>query len=460
LKIQLPEELLESLKDVKGFDKKAFEKVHASGEQITSVRINPFKVLDSKVLPPIGGVDLGGAIPWTDYGYYLSERPSFTFDPLFHAGCYYVQEASSMFLEQALKQTVDLSKPLRILDLCASPGGKSTHVQSLITKDSLLVSNDAIKLRSQVLKDNIIKWGCENVVVTNNDPKDFSLVHNFFDVMIVDAPCSGSGLFRKDEEAMEEWSLDNVTHCSRRQQRIIADALPCLKKDGILIYSTCSYSVKENEDICAWITEQWEMESLQLKTEKSWGIVETKAATGEYGYRFYPDKVKGEGFFIACFKKEFGRDEPFTKGKMKPEYITKDDEIYVRKMMLKDNHKFFKYRFKIYSLPGCFDRDLEFLMSRLWIQYFGTMLGELKHQKLIPEHAFALNSKLVKEEVERVELDEKQAIDYLKRKEILLETGKGWKIVTYQQQPIGWINALGNRVNNYYPKEMRIIKDR
>jgi NOL1/NOP2/sun family putative RNA methylase len=458
--MQLPEELLESLKGVKGFDKKAFEKVHASGEQITSVRINPFKIADSKVLPPIGGEDLGGAIPWTDYGYYLSERPSFTFDPLFHAGCYYVQEASSMFLEQALKQTVDLSKPLRILDLCASPGGKSTHVQSLITKDSLLVSNDPIKLRSQVLKDNIIKWGCENVVVTNNDPKDFSLVHNFFDVMIVDAPCSGSGLFRKDEEAMEEWSLDNVTMCSRRQQRIIADALPSLKKDGILIYSTCSYSVQENEDICAWITEQWEMESLQLQTEKSWGIVETKAATGEYGYRFYPDKVKGEGFFIACFKKEFGREEPFTKGKMKPEYISKDDEIYVRKTMLKENHKFFKYRFKIHSLPGCFEHDLELLMGRLWIQYFGTMLGELKHQKLIPEHAFALNGKLVKEEVERIELNEKQAIDYLKRKEILLETGKGWKIVTYQEHPIGWINALGNRVNNYYPKELRIIKDR
>ena len=173
------------------------------------------------------------AIPWTDCGYYLESRPSFTFDPLFHAGCYYVQEASSMFLEQALKQTVDLSKPIKILDLCASPGGKSTHIQSLISKDSLLVSNDVIRSRANVLKDNIIKWGCENVVVTNNDPKDFAKLENYFDVIVVDAPCSGSGLFRRDPTAIEEWSENNVQLCSQRQQRILADVWPTLKKDGI-----------------------------------------------------------------------------------------------------------------------------------------------------------------------------------------------------------------------------------
>src|SRR6185312_10837228 len=120
-------------------------------------------------------------VPWTQYGYYLDQRPSFTFDPLFHAGCYYVQEASSMFLEQALRQTIDLSQPLKVLDLAAAPGGKSTHIQSLISKDSLLVSNEVIRSRSNILKDNIIKWGSDNVIVTNNDPKQFGKLENYFD---------------------------------------------------------------------------------------------------------------------------------------------------------------------------------------------------------------------------------------------------------------------------------------
>ena len=207
--MKLPDKLLESLEEIKGFDKEAFEKIHDSGEQVTSLRINPSKLTVFSKVPSFGG-DLGEVVPWTQYGYYLSQRPSFTFDPLFHAGCYYVQEASSMFIEQALKQTVDLSQPLRVLDLAAAPGGKSTHIQSLISKNSLLISNEVIRSRVNILKDNIIKWGSDNVVVTNNDPRDFSRLENYFDVIVVDAPCSGSGLFRRDEEAIEEWSENNV----------------------------------------------------------------------------------------------------------------------------------------------------------------------------------------------------------------------------------------------------------
>src|SRR5689334_13722399 len=179
----------------------------------TSIRINPLKS-DRKDLEKI---------LWTDFGYYLEQRPSFTFDPLLHGGAYYVQEASSMFLEQALKQTVDLTQPIKVLDLCAAPGGKSTHIQSLLSSESLLVSNEVIKARAGVLKQNIIKWGASNVIVTNNDPQHFNRLEGFFDVMVVDAPCSGSGLFRRDEEAIEEWSLDNVQLCCGRQRRILAD---------------------------------------------------------------------------------------------------------------------------------------------------------------------------------------------------------------------------------------------
>ena len=245
-----------------------------------------------------------GTVQWSSNGFYLQKRPSFTLDPLFHAGAYYVQEASSMFLEEALKQTVDLSQPIKILDLCAAPGGKSTLIQSVINNESLLVSNEVIKTRVNILSENITKWGAANVIVTNNDAKDFQRLPNYFDVIVVDAPCSGSGLFRKDREAISEWSEQNVHLCSQRQQRILADVLPALKEDGVLIYSTCSYSEEEDEQIADWLVEEFKVQSLKFKVEEEWGIVETQSSKqNASGYRFYPDKVKGEGFFIAVFKK-------------------------------------------------------------------------------------------------------------------------------------------------------------
>jgi 16S rRNA C967 or C1407 C5-methylase (RsmB/RsmF family) len=203
--LRLPGTFIDSIRDAKGFDESTFEQVHQSGEQVTSVRINPAKSFNiSKDLPFPENIEK--AVPWCFNGYYLFQRPSFTSDPLFHAGAYYVQEASSMFLEEVLKQTADLSQPLKVLDLCAAPGGKSTLIQSLINEKSLLVSNEVIKTRVTILSENITKWGTANVIVTNNDPKDFLRLSNFFDVIVVDAPCSGSGLFRKDPEAINEWS--------------------------------------------------------------------------------------------------------------------------------------------------------------------------------------------------------------------------------------------------------------
>jgi len=309
--MKLPQLLLDSLASVQGFDKEDFIKIHESEERVTSIRMNPFKKSDPD---SYRDVNLKSKTPWTDHGYYLETRPSFTFDPLFHAGCYYVQEASSMFLEQALKQTVDLSQPIKVLDLCAAPGGKSTHLLSLISKESLLVSNEVIRSRANILTDNIMKWGCSNVVVTNNDPRDFQRIENYFDVIVVDAPCSGSGLFRRDPEAIEEWSEHNVALCSQRQQRILADVLPSLKYGGMLIYSTCSYSQQEDEEICNWLTEEFQISNFKLKIENEWGIIET-----DKGYRFWPDKVKGEGFFIACFKKEAGDNGDVYLPKVKPD---------------------------------------------------------------------------------------------------------------------------------------------
>ena len=448
----LPLQFLESLKNAKGFNKESFEQIHASGEQITSIRINPSR--QSKTENQKSKID------WTDYGFYLETRPSFTFDPLFHAGTYYVQEASSMFLEQALKQTVDLSKSIKVLDLCASPGGKSTHIQSLISNESLLVSNDVIRSRANVLKDNIIKWGCENVVVTNNDPKDFSKLENYFDVIVVDAPCSGSGLFRRDPTAIEEWSENNVQLCSQRQQRILADVWPALKKDGILIYSTCSYSKDEDEDIMDWITENFPTSNFKLEINDKWGITETTSIKENHGYRFWPDKVKGEGFFLSCFQKKEGENDDNFRYKKKPEEPTKNEMAMIEEWVMKVGLSFIKYKNTVYAWPENLMKDFSILLEQLRVIYSGVLTGELMRNKLVPDHALAM-SKIMVEAVIRTEVDYENAIKYLQRKDLNIETShKGWQLITYENHPLGWINSLLNRINNYYPKELRILKDK
>jgi 16S rRNA C967 or C1407 C5-methylase (RsmB/RsmF family)/NOL1/NOP2/fmu family ribosome biogenesis protein len=449
--VQLPEAFLDSLIGIRSFDKEAFEKIHASGQQVTSIRINPSKPIAQLTNKPINQLT---KVPWSEFGYYLKERPSFTFDPFFHAGCYYVQEASSMFLEQALKQTADLSKPLKVLDLCASPGGKSTHIQSLISKDSLLVSNDVIRSRANVLKDNIIKWGCENVVVTNNDPKDFTRFENYFDVIVVDAPCSGSGLFRRDADAINEWSENNVELCSQRQQRILADVWPALKKDGILIYSTCSYSKKEDEEIVEWVSGNLSIAHCPLSIDKDWGIVESGG-----GYRFWPDKVKGEGFFLACFQKKEGGQESTFKKINRPELATRREMELIEKWVKKGSKSFIKHKNTVYAWPEQQIDDFNFLLKKLRVIYSGTLLGELMREKLVPDHALAM-SNIISNSVHQTELDHAQSIQYLQRKELNASIKeKGWQLVTYLGHPLGWINVLPNRINNYYPKELRILKD-
>ena len=444
--MQLPEALLNSLKSVNGFDREAFINVHESGEQVTSIRINPNK--KSEIL------NLKSKIPWTEFGYYLESRPSFTFDPLFHAGCYYVQEASSMFLEQALKQTVDLSKPLRVLDLCAAPGGKSTHILSLISKDSLLVSNEVIRSRANILNDNIVKWGCSNVVVTNNDPKDFQRLKNYFDVIVVDAPCSGSGLFRREPEAIVEWSEQNVALCSQRQQRILADVLPALKLGGVLIYSTCSYSRDENEQIAEWLINELSIVNCQLSIDNNWGIVQIDG-----GYRFWPDKVKGEGFFIACFRKMKGDDEEIFLPKIKPEKFSKQELDLLGRYVNSDGISFFRQGKSIHAIPENLLVDLFFTRDKLKIVNAGIKAGEIMRDKLVPDHALAMSHILVKT-VPAIELNREQSIRYLKKKDLDIDCEeKGWCLVSFEGYSLGWINILSNRINNYYPKELRILKD-
>ena len=441
----VPEKLLESLSGVKGFDRIAFEQVHAEKEKITSIRTNPWKKAEIKIPHE--------KIPWCGSGYYLAERPSFTFDPLFHAGCYYVQEASSMFLECALKQTVDLSQSLRVLDLCGAPGGKSTHLLSLLNNNSLLVSNEVIRSRAEVLKDNINKWGRGNVVVTNNDPRDFSRLENFFDVIVIDAPCSGSGLFRRDEDAIGEWSEQHVMLCRGRQQRIISDVWPALKKDGILIYSTCSYSKEEDEDILDWLQEEWRAEIYPLKTDPDWSIVESGG-----GYRFWPDKIKGEGFFIACLRKTGGGvDTNIMIPVKKAPVVSRMEEKILENWVDTEGLVMVKPGEKVFAWPTELAPDMVGLMQKLRFINSGTILGVMMRDKLVPDHALAL-SLIKNESLNKIELNYDQAIAYLRKRELQLVAGKGWQLVTFKGHALGWVNVLSNRINNYYPKELRILK--
>ncbi|MBL7917944.1 MAG: RsmB/NOP family class I SAM-dependent RNA methyltransferase, partial [Bacteroidia bacterium] len=231
----IPEEFLNSLNNTPGFSRTKFVESHKEGKVPVSIRINPLK---NAHVP----FSVSGKVKWANEAYYLTERPVFTADPLFHAGCYYVQEASSMFIEFILKQTIDFGKEIKALDLCGAPGGKSTLINSLLTDESLLVANETVKGRSDILVQNLVKWGRHNFVVTNSEPKAFSEIPNYFDLIVVDAPCSGSGLFRKTPEAIKEWSLEHVESCSLRQQKILSDVLPSLKSGGVLVYSTCSFS--------------------------------------------------------------------------------------------------------------------------------------------------------------------------------------------------------------------------
>jgi 16S rRNA C967 or C1407 C5-methylase (RsmB/RsmF family)/NOL1/NOP2/fmu family ribosome biogenesis protein len=462
LMLQLPKALIESLKKIKNFDEAAFIDVHLeNSKKVTSIRLNPQKntLLTAFNISEVFN-DKVQKVPWCNSGIYLFERPSFTLDPLLHAGAYYVQEASSMFIEQFFLQHVDLNASLKVLDLCAAPGGKSTLIQSLISAESFLVSNELVKQRVNVLTENITKWGAENIIVTNNEPQHFAALKNYFDVIVVDAPCSGSGLFRKDKNAIAEWSEESVEHCSIRQKNILNSILPCLKKDGVIIYSTCSYSIDENEMIGDWFKENFELQSLPVKLEDDWGIVETLSEkTKNYGYRFYPNKVKGEGFFVTAFKNT-STVEQFEQ----PHFKNKNEKISIIEIeavskYLKNSEAFFyvPQQDEILAIPTFMQNDLYLIQSILYIKKAGIKLGSVIRKELIPHHELAL-SNIINTEVATVSVSKEMALQYLRKAEIKIETDlKGWVIITYNNFALGWIKILPNRINNYYPKEWRIF---
>ena len=390
-----------------------------------SVRANPFKSSSLQ----------GAPVAWCSTGLYLPERPVFTLDPNFHAGAYYVQEASSMFLEQAVRSSVDLSKPLRVLDLCAAPGGKSTHLLQLISNESLLVTNEVIRTRASILSENIQKWGKANVIVTNNDPKDFAQLSGYFDLIVVDAPCSGEGLFRKDEAAMEEWSEENVNLCALRQRRILSDVWPSLKENGVLIYCTCTYNEAENEDNLKWLSEQKDVELIDLPLFP--GIEKT------LGYRFMPHKVKGEGFFTAAIRKKSKQEGTrFKKNNLKASKL---------------NPGWLKGDFKYYELN---DLLIAFNVEEtlpLNILTRGIAVAAIMKNKLVPEHALALSIDLYRDAFPAIDVERNEALKYLSKETIApIDNERGFALMRYNGNNLGFVNRLGTRINNLYPANWRI----
>ena len=365
-------------------------------EAPTSIRINPRKVSSPSITP----------VPWCPEGFYLQGRPQFTFDPLFHAGCYYVQEAASMFVTHILRTLLTTHSTFHIphstlsaLDMCAAPGGKSTALRTVLPEGSLLVCNEPIANRAQILLENITKWGWPDCIVTNNYPRDFRKSKATFDLILCDVPCSGEGMFRRDPATIGEWSLQNVEKCWRLQREIVADAWECLAPGGILIYSTCTFNTKENEENIRWILETYDAEALEIPTDPSWNITGSLLQGFEAPvYRFIPGITRSEGLFVCALKKR-GR----------------------------------------WNVEG----GMRHVQSQ-------KKLSENQELKVISFH--------IPPSTFHTELTYPEALKYLRGEALVLpaDTPRGIVNVTYRGIALGPVKNIGNRANNLYPKAWRI----
>ena len=400
--VQLPAVFTEKTRLLMGEER--FERYLQSFEEEppVSIRLNPMKASPN---PSKGrGVQVldGERVPWCRHAYYLKKRPNFTMDPLFHAGCYYVQEASSMFLDEVLRQysPLLLEGSGEALDMCAAPGGKSTLLRSALPKDCVLYSNEPIRNRANILLENVTKWGYENHLVTNNYPKDYRKSKLTFDLILCDVPCSGEGMFRKDEATIREWSEQNVEKCWQLQRDIVDDAWACLNAGGLLIYSTCTFNTKENEENIRYFLEQYEdMEVVPIAIQPEWNITGSLLeGFHEPVYRFIPGISKGEGLFMCVLRKSLPPTPSKRRGRQ---------------------------------------------------EALNILTSPLRHQtSALSHHTSDI----------KVDLDYKSAISYLRGEALVLpeDTPRGEVTVCFQGHPLGPMKNIGSRANNLYPKEWRI----
>jgi 16S rRNA C967 or C1407 C5-methylase (RsmB/RsmF family)/NOL1/NOP2/fmu family ribosome biogenesis protein len=416
---------------------------------VASIRLNKSKC---------GELFIGSEqVPWNREGRILRERPRYTLDPTFHAGCYYPQESSSMALQWVLEHVIPANTPIDALDLCAAPGGKSLIISDFLSNrdgvEGRLISNEIIRSRAHILTEVLTKWGAHNVAVTNNKPADFAACGMQFDLIVVDAPCSGEGMFRKDPQAREEWSTESVNMCSRRQKDILTDILPALKENGVLIYSTCTFAVDENENQIAELVATGEFESIRWPVPSNWNV-DVIDESRVFAMRFLPHKVSGEGFFIAALRKTSSDSLRRNKPKSLFARPSRNEEMAILKCGIPADEIVLAPNGELYQSPFS-DRELNSLASSLYFLSPGTHLGKILHAELIPAHAMAL-APHIETNYSTLELSREQALTYLRGDTISTNASPGWQRVAYNGCVLGWIKVIGNRINNYYPKEWRV----
>lgn len=452
LNMDLPKPFIEELSAALPESKAAEIISTIGGIPSVAVRLNPLKLQDV-LLTGLPLADGDAVRTYSRYGYFLSARPEFAAEPLFHAGAYYVQEASSMYLEQALSgyltQMSEAGAGLAVLDLCASPGGKSTHLLSMLDDcpGSFLVSNEVIRSRVGSLCENVSKWGRANSVVTSEDPAVFGGLESFFDVIVADAPCSGEGMFRKNPESVVQWSSENVQICAARQKRILTDVMPALKPGGLLVYSTCTYNHFEDEDNVAFLQEKYGMEVLDVR-------------------HFYPgEPMAGEGFFLALLRNA-GEWHPYrqcgaSRGAMRKKSAGQQPVPPVP--FVKDGFRTVLRGSKIWALPVPVADRMEEFGWKMRVLQSGNMVASLvsgsggEKQLVLPEHGVVQSETLCRGYFQEAELPLEQALAYISRGQlVLVDSPKGYVLLTYKGVPLGLVKNLGNRCNNLWPESLRL----
>lgn len=430
----------------------------------TSIRLNPFKAQGKDATSALYDV----VVPWCkETGRYLKSRPNFTFDPLLHAGAYYVQEAGSMFVDNVVRNLIH--QPITMLDLCAAPGGKSTALRAALPEGSLLFSNEPMRTRAQILSENLQKFGHEDVVVTNNYPRDYRKSCLMFDAILADVPCSGEGMFRKDDGAREEWSLQNVENCWQLQREIVSDIWHCLRPGGLLIYSTCTFNAHEDEENVEWIASELGADFVEIPIEPEWKI--TPAVVGKAPvYRFMPGISRSEGLFLAVLRKHDNGDNSYNencsdkkkqkKDKKKAGKSNSKQQFANVNIPLTNAADFAIRRTteRIYAIPSKWADVYDDAAKALKVIHAGVCLGTEKGKDVIPDQSVALSRLIDKDAYPHVELGYADAINYLRKEAATLpyDTPRGFVLITYKGTPIGFEKNIGNRANNLYPQEWRI----